>query len=228
MERRFFLTGGASLAGLTLAGCSAAQRNARAPIEETGSRPPTITSPPPQVVAMYGPIETEQFPIKAVDLSRIPEQFWRQRVRFQTNHRPGTILVNTRTFFLHLVEPGGSAMRYGVGLGRAGFMWSGRGVIEWKRAWPRWTPPQSMIERQPELEQWSLANGGMDPGPENPLGARALYIFQNGRDTLYRIHGTPFNRGIGRAVSSGCVRMVNQDVIDLYTRVRPGATLIVS
>ncbi|WP_343217455.1 L,D-transpeptidase [Hoeflea sp. YIM 152468] len=139
----------------------------------------------------------------------------------------GTVVVNTHTFFLHLVQEGGKAMRYGVGLGRQGFEWSGEGRIQWKQAWPKWTPPAEMIARQPELEQWSADNGGMPPGLDNPLGARALYIFQNGVDTLYRIHGSPEYWTIGKAVSSGCVRLMNQDIIDLYNRVPSGSRLIV-
>ncbi|MEL6317755.1 MAG: L,D-transpeptidase [Pseudomonadota bacterium] len=177
---------------------------------------------------MYGPAPTERFPLPAVDPRRIPERFWRRRVDFRTTHRPGTVLVDRNTYYLYLVEPGGTAMRYGVSLGRAGFGWAGRGRIAWKRPWPTWTPPDEMIAREPELERWSVRNGGMPPGLNNPLGARALYIFQNGRDTLYRIHGTPKYDSIGQNASAGCVRLVNQDVIDLYERVRPGARLIVA
>ncbi|RVN88417.1 L,D-transpeptidase, partial [Sinorhizobium meliloti] len=119
------------------------------------------------------------------------------------------------------------AMRYGVGLGREGFAWSGRGLIQWKQKWPKWTPPNEMIARQPVLAKYSADNGGMPPGLDNPLGSRALYIFQNGQDTLYRVHGTPEWQSIGKAVSSGCVRMVNQDVIDLYDRVRNKAPILV-
>ncbi len=118
-------------------------------------------------------------------------------------------------------------MRYGVGLGRAGFEWSGRGKIQWKQRWPKWTPPSEMIARQPELEKYSAENGGMPPGLANPLGARALYIFEDGQDTLYRVHGSPEASSIGRAVSSGCVRLLNQDIIDLYDRVPSGSPIVV-
>ncbi|WP_291001371.1 L,D-transpeptidase [Hoeflea sp.] len=146
---------------------------------------------------------------------------------FSSPYPVGTVIVNTKTYFLHLIQEGGKAMRYGVGLGRQGFEWSGEGVIQWKQAWPKWTPPDEMIARQPELVNWSAANGGMPPGLDNPLGARALYIFQNGEDTLYRIHGSPEYWTIGKSVSSGCVRMINQDAVDLYGRVTNGARLIV-
>ena len=120
--------------------------------------------------------------------------------------------------------PEGKAMRYGIGVGRAGFAWKGSARVAAKKPWPTWTPPKEMIEREPELEKYAK---GMPPGLENPLGARALYIFQNGRDTLYRVHGSREAHTIGRAVSSGCIRLLNQDVIDLYDRVKPGAKIVV-
>jgi lipoprotein-anchoring transpeptidase ErfK/SrfK len=118
-------------------------------------------------------------------------------------------------------------MRYGVGIGREGFAWSGNGVIQWKQKWPRWKPPNEMVARQPELTKYSIANGGMEPGLKNPLGARALYIFSNGEDSLYRLHGNPDWRSIGKAVSSGCVRLLNQDIIDLYDRVPQKSPIVV-
>ena len=141
-----------------------------------------------------------------------------------TGERPGTIVVDTADRFLYLVRDDGKALRYGVGIGRDGFAWSGRAQIAYKRAWPTWTPPSEMIGRQPELEQY---RHGMAPGLGNPLGARALYIFQDGQDTLYRLHGNPDERSIGQAVSSGCVRLLNQDVIDLYERVPSGTPIVV-
>lgn len=176
---------------------------------------------------MYRAMPEERFPIPAVDLRRVDERFYRQLVDDPTGERPGTVVVDTEAYYLYLVQPEGKAMRYGVGLGRQGFTWSGAGIIQFKREWPRWTPPEEMIARQPELEQYSAANGGQDPGLDNPLGARALYIFQDGRDTLYRLHGTPEFWTIGRAVSSGCVRLMNQDIIDLYGRVSTPSPIIV-
>lgn len=176
--------------------------------------------------AMYGPLPHEQFAIPAIDPQKIEPQFYRQEVRYRTKEQPGTVVVDTKAFYLYLVQPKGRAIRYGVGLGRAGFAWSGRAVIQWKRKWPTWTPPTEMIARQPELEKYSYENGGMPPGLKNPLGARALYIFQGGKDTLYRLHGTPEYWSIGKAVSSGCVRLFNHDIIDLYQRV-PNKTPIV-
>jgi lipoprotein-anchoring transpeptidase ErfK/SrfK len=154
-------------------------------------------------------------------------KYYRQRVADPTGEAPGTVVVDTPGGFLYVVEPGGTAMRYGVGIGRDGFAWQGEGVIHWRQPWPRWKVPADMIARQPHLAKYSVENGGMEPGIRNPLGARALYIFQNGQDTLYRLHGSPEWDSIGKATSSGCVRLVNQDVLDLYTRVPYHARIVV-
>ncbi|WP_244489271.1 L,D-transpeptidase [Fulvimarina pelagi] len=134
-------------------------------------------------------------------------------------------MVDPDEKYLYLVQEGGQALRYGIGVGRQGFSWSGSARVQYKKQWPTWTPPREMIERQPELEPYSAANGGMPPGLSNPLGARALYLFQDGVDTLYRIHGSPEANSIGRAVSSGCIRLLNHEIIDLYSRV-PDGTLV--
>lgn len=219
MNRRSFLTGSASLSGLAIAGCTTAPDLPDRPREPRVSR---------SYALMYGPMPQEKFPIPAIDLKRVPSKFYRREVDYFGPEPVGTVIVNTRTFYLHLVQENNRAMRYGVGLGRAGFEWSGRARIAWKQAWPKWTPPASMIRRQPELERWSAANGGMPPGLDNPLGARALYIFQGNVDTLYRIHGSPEYWTIGKAVSSGCVRMMNQDAIDLYNRIPTGSRIVVT
>ena len=219
ISRRVFIKSGICFGTSALAGCATSQKlNIN-----RNSEPETLGT----YERIYGAIPDEKFPIPAVDLKKVDKRYLRRQVKFETKQQVGTIIVNTRTFYLHLVQEGGMAMRYGVGLGRAGFDWSGRGVIRWKQEWPKWTPPQEMIEREPELQKWSAENGGMPPGINNPLGARALYIFQNGEDTLYRIHGSPEYWTIGKAVSSGCVRMMNQDVIDLYGRVPHGSKLVV-
>ncbi|MDD9908722.1 MAG: L,D-transpeptidase [Ahrensia sp.] len=218
-SRRLFLTGAGSAAVSLLTGCSTRSRRNTSDSLERISRS--------QYATMYGPIRDGGFSIPAINLKKVPERFLRRQVDFDTRHRPGTLIVNTRNFYLHLVQKGDKAMRYGVGLGRAGFEWSGTGVIQWKQKWPKWTPPEEMIQRQPELRKWSADNGGQPPGLKNPLGARALYIFENGKDTLYRLHGTPEYWTIGKAVSSGCVRLMNQDIIDLYARVPSGSKLIV-
>ncbi|WP_422377606.1 L,D-transpeptidase [Roseibium sp.] len=219
MTRRKMLAGSLSMAGLTLAGCTTRQ----VPLPE-----PVLPLADPAFQLAYGPRPSEPFPVPAVDPAELKPAFRRQRISYLTGEAPGTVIVDTRNFYLYLVEPSGTAMRYGVGLGRQGFEWSGRARIAWKRPWPTWTPPDEMIAREPHLEKYSARNGGMAPGLDNPLGARALYIFQGKVDTLYRLHGTAETASIGRAVSSGCVRLVNQDVIDLFDRVRPGAEIVVS
>ncbi|MCY6382890.1 L,D-transpeptidase [Hoeflea prorocentri] len=216
--RRRFLAGSASLGALALAGCTTTT-----PQEETAKIDPISSS----YKLMYGPLPDEKFPIPAVDLSRVPSKFYRRQVDYFGPEPPGTVVVDTSQFYLYLVQENRRATRYGVGLGRAGFEWSGRARIAWKQEWPKWTPPASMIEREPELEQWSAANGGMPPGLNNPLGARALYIFEGNIDTLYRVHGSPEYWTIGKAVSSGCVRMMNQDAIDLYNRVPTRSQILV-
>ncbi|WP_293724543.1 L,D-transpeptidase [Stappia sp.] len=211
-SRRAVLAGFAGLSALTLAGCQTG-RNPR--IAQAGAVAPRRVIDP-YYLQMYAAMPEEKYPVPAVDLSKLDPVYFRQVVPYRTTERPGTLVVDTPNRFLYLVMENGEALRYGVGIGRAGFSWGGRARIAYKRAWPRWTPPSEMIERQPELEKY---RNGMEPGLENPLGARALYIFEGGRDTLYRIHGTLETWSIGRAVSSGCVRLLNQDVIDLANRV---------
>jgi lipoprotein-anchoring transpeptidase ErfK/SrfK len=179
------------------------------------------------LVEIYGPVVDAGFQLPAIPIEQVDPQFLRQIVRDPTGEPPGTIVVDTQRHFLYFTRPYGQAIRYGVGLGRAGFEWSGRAVIQWKKPWPRWKVPNEMVARQPELAKYGIEAGGMEPGLKNPLGARALYIFQNNVDTLYRIHGSPEWWTIGKSVSSGCVRMINQDVIDLYNRVAPGTPVLV-
>lgn len=175
----------------------------------------------------YGDVRDGGRVIPAVPLSRVDPRFLRQRVDYRTREKPGTVVVDRTAHYLYFVEPGGKAIRYGVGLGRDGYAWAGRGIIERKAKWPRWTPPEDMVARQPDLRTVSAARGGAVPGLNNPLGARALYIYRDGVDTLYRIHGTPDWQSVGKATSSGCVRMFNQDVVDLFERVTPQSEIVV-
>ncbi|MBC7312282.1 MAG: L,D-transpeptidase [Rhizobium sp.] len=232
-SRRTFLSLSAVGAASLLAGC-ASSRPVGGPIATTITyrdgqsrldRPMAVGSA--ELDAMYGEIYDGGYVIPAVPYQKINPRFYRQRVVDPTGQPPGTIVVDTPSRFLYLVESGGTAMRYGVGIGREGFAWQGAGVIQWRQKWPKWTPPEEMISRKPELAKYSADNGGMPPGLDNPLGARALYIFQNGEDTLYRLHGSPEWNSIGKAVSSGCVRLLNQDVIDLYERVPNKAKVLV-
>jgi lipoprotein-anchoring transpeptidase ErfK/SrfK len=171
--------------------------------------------------SQYGGVKDGGYKIPAVPINRVDKKYHRQIVSLYSKEKPGTIIVNTRKRYLYYVLPGNRAVRYGIGVGRAGFAWEGEAYVAWKRPWPRWHPPKEMIARQPKLRRY--ADGGQKPGLKNPLGARALYLFdKDGNDTLYRLHGTPQWNTIGTAASSGCIRLMNQDIIDLYSRVKPG------
>lgn len=220
LSRRAFLTGLTGLGALTLAGCSTGGTARLA----TAAVTPARSSIPLDVLAMYAARPEEDYPVPAADISMLQPAYWRQEVANPTGEPEGRVVVDTANYFLYFTLPEGRAMRYGVGLGRAGFEWSGKGHIAYKRKWPVWTPPAEMIERQPELE---IYRNGQPPGLLNALGARALYIHQGSRDTLYRLHGTMDVASIGKAVSSGCVRLLFQDVIDLYERVPNGAPIMV-
>ena len=144
-------------------------------------------------------------------------KFRRQTVSYDGPHGAGTIVIDTPAKFLYLVQPGGKALRYGIGVGRPGFEWAGVKSVSLKREWPDWRPPAQMLKRRPDLPRY------MAVGADNPLGARALYL----GSSLYRIHGTNEPYTIGQAVSSGCIRMLNDDVVDLYNRVKVGTKVIV-
>src|SRR5437868_1246381 len=163
----------------------------------------------PQAAA-YAPVETE-------DTAPMPSKFKRQVVSYMTNEAPGTVVIDTPNTFLYLVLGNGKALRYGIGVGREGFTWAGTKTVDKKAEWPDWHPPQEMIERQPYLPRF------MAGGPGNPLGARAMYL----GGTVYRIHGTNAPHTIGQRVSSGCIRLTNEDVTDLYSRVSVGAKVVV-
>ena len=192
---------------LALAGCTTGS-------EDTGPATEIFTSE-------YGSVTDAGYSIPAVPISKIDKRYHRQIVRYNSGEKPGTIIVDTPKRFLYYVLPGRKAVRYGIGVGRDGFAWEGNAYIAWKQAWPKWTPPKEMVERQPSLKKY--AENGQPGGLKNPLGARALYLFnEEGQDTLFRLHGTPEWKSIGTAASSGCIRLMNQDIIDLYRRVRPG------
>ena len=210
-SRRNFL----ALAGLgavsTLASCASTIDNGPvvSPVQYTGSPRPFRTwfssydgeQPDPAVI--YASVEDGGFVVPAVPYKQIDPRFYRQRVIDPTGEAPGSVVVNTTQRMLYVTEQGGTAMRYGIGVGREGFAWQGRGVIQWRKKWPRWNPPDEMVARQ-------------------------LYIFEDKQDSLYRLHGNPEWRSIGKAVSSGCVRLLNQDVIDLYDRVPERAPILVT
>jgi len=189
---------------LALLGCVAAAALAPVGPAEAGIRDMLNISEQPGVV----PTKQE---------SMLPPEFRPQPVYFRSNEPPGTIVINTDERFLYLVQPDNRAIRYGVGVGRDGFQWSGLLKISRKAEWPDWRPPAEMIQRQPYLPRF------MAGGEGNPMGARALYL----GDTIYRIHGTNQPQTIGHALSSGCFRMVNDDVVDLFDRVPVGTKVIV-
>jgi lipoprotein-anchoring transpeptidase ErfK/SrfK len=187
----------------------------------------TTQSIPVANVARYNKLDDGGHWLPEIPVRDVPAQFLRREVSYPSSERPGTIIVDTASRHLYLVLGGGKAMRYGVGIGRQGYAWKGRGVIKYKREWPRWTPSDDYVADKPEMKMFSASYGGLVGGIKNPLGARALYIFANGKDTLYRVHGTPDWKSVGHQASSGCIRMFNQDVIDLAGRVTNGSTIIV-
>ncbi|MGO9004949.1 MAG: L,D-transpeptidase [Beijerinckiaceae bacterium] len=231
LHRRALMAGAAACAAFGLAGC------------ESTNPSPTVEAalPPPQekpsaepasgnFLAMYGPVTGEPFPVHGLKPTEIDPAFVRKAVDYVSNEPAGTIIVDPAHHYLYFIQGGGRAMRYGVGVGREGFGWSGSATINSKQEWPDWYPPKEMIERQPELRKSlaELQSGiGMPGGPRNPLGARAMYLWQGNKDTLFRIHGTLEPHSIGKSVSSGCIRMVNQDAIDLYARTPIGTKVVV-
>lgn len=217
LNRRNFVALGAAWG---LSACAQPAPQAAASVSTAPTYPP--------LPAFYGAVTDEPFPIPAIEEGKLAPEYWRQEVGNPwPDRKRGTIVVDPDAAILHFVESPETATRYGVSVGAAGFAWAGTARLQFRREWPRWNVPDSMIARKPELEPYSVANGGMDPGPGNPLGARALYLFQNGVDTLYRIHGNAVPQELGRAVSSGCIRMLDQDAIHLYDRAIHGADVIV-
>jgi lipoprotein-anchoring transpeptidase ErfK/SrfK len=199
LNRRLFLFGSAvGLGSLGLAGCATSGGMSRA-----------------EAAKVYGPVPDEKFPIPAVDVSKIDPEFYRRTVQYDTNEAPGTIIVDPGKYYVYRIEGDGKATRYGANVGRAGFLWSGEAYVGRKAEWPIWTPPKEMILRQPEARKYA---GGMPGGLDNPLGARTLYLYQNGVYTLYTIYSTSVAQSIGTGVTSGCTGLLSQDMIDLYSR----------
>ena len=212
--RNLFLIGIGSL--VAAAGPAAAGSQPVFPFNFFGSGSPAQTESylPPDADPNYS---TPGGFDKAVDMTLTT----RREVNDPTGEPPGTLTINTKERKLYLSEGGGRALQYGIGVGRQGFSWKGTAEVGRKAFWPGWTPPPEMITRQPYLPQH------MEGGMENPLGARALYLFEDKKDTLFRIHGTNEPTSIGKAVSSGCIRMLDSDVIDLYDRVAKGTKVVV-
>ena len=164
---------------------------------------------------VYGPVPTEKFPIPAADISKVDPKYYRRIVRYDSGEAPGTIIIDPSNFYVYRIEGDGNATRYGANVGRQGFLWSGEAYVGRKAEWPTWTPPREMIKRQPEVAKYAR---GMPGGPENPLGARVLYLYQKGVYTLYTIYSTSEPDTIGTNLTSGCTGLLTQDMIDLYDR----------
>jgi lipoprotein-anchoring transpeptidase ErfK/SrfK len=210
LDRRYFLGG----ICLFVAGCNRTHQPMNPPLLAYGG-----------FDSAYGPLMDEQFPVPALDLSTIDPDLLRQEVPFRGPYRPGTIVVNIAERRLYLVQPNGMALRYAVGVGREEALnFRGSAIIGRKSEWPGWTPTPSMIERIPRYAAYA---GGMEGGIDNPLGARALYLYRDGADTHFRLHGTAEPESIGTAVSSGCIRLFNHDIIDLFNRVPVGTAVTV-
>lgn len=212
-------------AGLALLLLTVAACNTTAP---TGKATPVnreVVGKDAGIARMYAPVQDGERLVPGFDAARMQRKYVRQIVDYPSSHPTGTIIVDPHNRFVYLTMEQGKAMRYGVGVAKAGLEFEGSAKIARKAQWPRWTPTPNMIQREPE--RYGPLAQGMEPGLKNPLGARALYLFKDGRDTLYRIHGTNEPWSIGKAVSSGCIRMLNQDIMDLYNRVPQGSKVVV-
>jgi lipoprotein-anchoring transpeptidase ErfK/SrfK len=207
ISRRSFLVGATAVSALALAGCTTTGSMSNAEAER-----------------IYGALPNERFPVPAVDVSKIDPKYRRQRIRYDSDEAVGTIIVDPRKYYVYRIEGDGYATRYGANVGRAGFLWSGEAYIGRKAEWPVWTPPREMIARQPEVAQYA---NGMPPGLGNPLGARTLYLYQDGVYTLFTIYSTIMPETIGRGVTSGCVGLLTQDMLDLYDKTPVNTKVIV-
>lgn len=199
LDRRSFLAGSAAgLGALALGGCVTPDGMSLA-----------------EAQAVYGPVPEEKFPIPAVDVTKVDPQYFRRTVAYDTREAPGTIIVDPANYYVYRIEGDGSATRYGANVGRDGFRWSGDAYVGRKAEWATWTPPREMIKRQPEAAVWAR---GMPGGLDNPLGARTLYMYQNGVYTLYTIYASSDPESIGSGVTSGCIGLLSQDMMHLYDR----------
>lgn len=207
-HRRSFLIGSvASLGALSLAGCASSDFMSLAEAEK-----------------LYGPVPDKKFPIPAADISQVDQKYYRRIVNYESDEAPGTIIVDPSNYYVYRIEGEGKATRYGANVGREGFLWSGEAYVGRKAEWPTWTPPPEMIKRQPEVAKYAR---GMPGGPENPLGARTLYLYQKGRYTLYTLYSTSDPETIGTNLTSGCTGLLTQDMIHLYDQTPVNTKVIV-
>ena len=231
VNRRVFSISGLGVVVAGLSGCSGSAfipDIMAAPNVPTRKLTRTISRP--DYTAVYGEYPGERFAISAFDSQQTDPVFLRQSVEFLRPEAPGSIVVDPASKHLYYVESPGVATRYGVGVGKEGFLWAGEARIQLKRDWPDWIPPAEMVQRSPEIrEKLERTSRGMGVpgGPRSPLGARAMYLWGGGKDLGYRIHGTTEPETIGTNVSSGCIRMVNQDISHLYARVSIGTPVTV-
>ncbi|MGO4832492.1 L,D-transpeptidase [Rhizobiaceae sp. 2RAB30] len=213
ISRRSFVVG----LPLILGGCATQQ-----PLEMA----PKSSADDSYYRTMYAAIDAEPFAVPAIDLKKVKPRFYRQQVSYHNDEKPGTIVVDPNERFCYLIQENGKAMRYGVGVGKIeAFNFQGEATIARKAEWPGWRPTPDMIAREPE--RYGPLKDGLPGGAGNPLGPRALYLYRNNQDTYYRLHGTVEPWTIGTKVSSGCIRLLNQDIMDLYSRVPVGAKAIV-
>ena len=233
MSRRGFCAGGVVAMTTALAGCASDMQGPLLQnIFESGPHPKWAgrTIDRPNYDAIYAAYGGEKYPIAAFDYHQVDQQFLRQVVEFKGIAAPGTIIVDPRSCHLYFVDSKDRATRYGVGVGREGFAWAGEAKINMKHDWPDWVPPPEMVQREPDIvsQLEKTPRGlGVRGGPRSPLGARAMYLYGDGRDLGYRIHGTTEPETIGTYVSSGCIRMCNQDIVNLYPRVSLGTRVVV-
>ncbi len=206
-RRSFLLQAAASLGALSVAGCATSDNLSLA-----------------EAQALYGPVPDEKFPIPAADISTLDPKFFRRTVPYQSTEATGTIIVDPANYYVYRVEGEGTATRYGANVGRDGFRWNGNAYVGRKGEWATWTPPREMIKRQPEVAKYAR---GMPGGLENPLGARTLYLYQNGKYTLYTIYASSDPESIGSGVTSGCVGLLSQDMLHLYARTPVSTKVIV-
>ncbi|MCX2723523.1 L,D-transpeptidase [Roseibium salinum] len=208
LDRRTLLAGGLFLAAAPLAGCQTV-------VGLPGQ--PALPDESFDYATAYAALPDGDFTWPAINYKSFDEKYWRQVVEYKSRQTPGTVVVDPYNNFLYWTLSRDKCLRYGIGVGQAGFAWSGEALIRVKREHPLWRPPREMIARKPSLERYWVE--GYPPGLKNPLGARAMDLWQGSTDTLYRIHGTNQPSSIGKSVSSGCIRMWQQDVIDLFNRV---------
>jgi lipoprotein-anchoring transpeptidase ErfK/SrfK len=199
LSRRSFLVGSAvNISALGLAGCASPDGMSLAEAQK-----------------LYGPLPNEKFPIPASDISTLDKKYYRRTVKYESEEEPGTIIVDPKNYYVYRIEGDGMATRYGANVGRDGFRWNGDAYVGRKSEWATWTPPKEMIARQPETAKYAK---GMPGGLDNPLGARTLHLYQNGVYTLYTIYATSYPETIGSGITSGCVGLMSQDMIDLYDK----------